>query len=219
MNTQQDKRLHLQVVADLICPWCFIGKRGLDRALVVLARDGIAVDVEWLPYQLNPSMPQEGMDRRQFRTQRFGWENALAMDARAVDAGRRVGAEFRYDRQSRTPSTFVAHSLSRLAWDEGAATLQDRLVDRLFAAYFTHGEDIGSTDVLERIAAEAGMPSGAVTRARSYAAEVTRLEGDARALGINGVPSYLVNGHLVLNGSTSVDGYVRAITDAAERVG
>jgi len=217
MNKQQEKHVHLQVVADLICPWCFIGKRGLDRARVVLARDGIAVDVEWLPYQLNPSMPQEGMDRRLFRTQRFGWENALAMDARAVDAGRQVGAEFRYDRQSRTPSTLLAHSLSRLAWDEGAAPLQDRLVDQIFTAYFTHGEDIGSTNVLERIVAEAGMQSGTVTRARSYAAEVFRLESNARVLGINGVPSYLVNGHLVLSGSTSVDGYVRAITDAAMR--
>lgn len=215
MNTQQDKRLHLQVVADLICPWCFIGKRGLDRALIVLARDGISVDVEWLPYQLNPSMPTGGMDRKQFRTQRFGWENALAMDARAVEAGRHVGAEFRYDLQSRTPNTLAAHGLSRLAWDEGGASLQDRLVDRLLAAYFNHGEDIGNTDVLERIAADSGMPHDAVARARSYAAEVSRLESKSRALGINGVPSYLANGHLVLNGSTSVDGYVSAITDAA----
>lgn len=218
MNTQLDRNLHLQVVADLICPWCFIGKRGLDRALAVLARDGIAVEVEWLPYQLNPSMPPGGMDRKQFRTQRFGWENALAMDARAVEAGGRVGAEFRYDRQSRTPNTLVAHSLSRLAWHEGGASLQDRLVDLLFAAYFTHGEDIGDSEVLERVAVDAGMPPGAVARARSYAAEVSRLEANSRALDINGVPSYLVNGHLVLSGSTSVDGYVSAITDAATRV-
>ncbi|GAA5073521.1 DsbA family oxidoreductase [Lysobacter panacisoli] len=218
MNTQQDKSLHLQVVADLICPWCFIGKRGLDRALVVLARDGIAVDVEWLPYQLNPTMPASGMDRKQFRTQRFGWENALAMDARAVDAGRRVGADFRYDRQSRTPNTLAAHRLSRLAWNEGGASLQDRLVDLLFVAYFTLGEDIGNTDVLELVALEAGMSPDAVARSRSYAEEVTRLESNSHALGINGVPSYLVDGHLVLNGSTSIDGYVRAITDAATRV-
>jgi predicted DsbA family dithiol-disulfide isomerase len=218
MNKQQDKPLHLQVVADLICPWCFIGKRGLDRALVVLARDGIAVDVEWLPYQLNPSMPPDGMDRKQFRTQRFGWENALAMDARAVEAGRHVGAVFRYDLQSRTPNTLAAHGLSRLAWDEGGASLQDRLVDRLFTAYFTQGDDIGNTDVLERIAADSGMPHDAVTRARAYAAEVSQLESKSRLLGINGVPSYLVDGHLVLNGSTSVDGYVSAITEAAMRL-
>jgi len=218
MNKQQDKPLHLQVVADLICPWCFIGKRSLDRALVVLARDGIAVDVEWLPYQLNPTMPASGMDRKQFRTQRFGWENALAMDARAVEAGRHVGADFRYDLQSRTPNTLAAHGLSRLAWDEGGASLQDRLVDRLFAAYFTHGEDIGSSDVLGRIAADSGMPHDAVMRARSYDAVLSRLESKSRVLGINGVPSYLVDGHLLLNGSTSVDGYVSAITDAAMRL-
>ena len=129
MNKQQDKPLHLQVVADLICPWCFIGKRSLDRALVVLARDGIAVDVEWLPYQLNPTMPASGMDPKQFRTPRLGWVNAPAMHARAVEAGRHVGADFRYDLQSRTPNTLAAHGLSRLAWDEGGASLQDRLVD------------------------------------------------------------------------------------------
>lgn len=133
-STQHESTLHLQVVADLICPWCFIGKRSLDQALEILAGRGVDVDVEWLPYQLNPTMPAEGMDRKEFRTMRFGWDNALAMDARAVEAGRRLGAEFNYRLQTRTPNTVAAHALARLARAEGGAALQERVVDALFAA-------------------------------------------------------------------------------------
>ncbi len=217
MNTQHSRALHLQVVADVICPWCFIGKRSLDQALDVLAGQGIEVDVEWLPYQLNPTLPEQGMDRKAFRTQRFGWENSLAMDARAVEAGNKVGAEFRYDRQSRTPNTVAAHSLVRLARAEGGAVLQDGVIDALFVAYFTDGADIGDHAVLERIAVEAGMRPGAVSRALEHRSDVLRFEGSVRATGLNSVPSYIVDGQLLFSGSTSVDGYVRALSDAAKR--
>ena len=216
MNAQDSRKLHLQVVADLICPWCFIGKRSLDQALGILAKQGVDVEVEWLPYQLNPTMPADGMDRKEFRSVRFGsWENALAMDARAVEAGRRFGAEINYQNQSRTPNTLAAHCLARLARTEGGADLQERIVDALFVGYFSHGQDIGRHSVLERIAEAAGMASGAVQRSRHGHAEVRELDGAIRSKALNGVPSYLLNGKWIFSGSQSVEGYVERLASLA----
>jgi predicted DsbA family dithiol-disulfide isomerase len=216
LNTQHNRTLHLQVVADLICPWCFIGKRSLDQALKVLAGQGVDVELEWLPYQLNPAMPSEGMDRKQFRSVRFGsWENALAMDARAVEAGRRRGAEINYQVQMRTPNTVAAHALARLARAEGGAVLQERVVDALFAGYFAHGLDIGDPAVLERIADEAGMTPGAVQRSLQGYAKVRELDDAIRAMGLSGVPSYLVDGKLLFSGSQDVEGYVERLASAS----
>jgi predicted DsbA family dithiol-disulfide isomerase len=216
VNTQHNRKLHLQVVADLICPWCFIGKRTLDQALKILAKQGVEVDIDWLPYQLNPAMPTEGMDRKEFRSVRFGsWENALTMDARAVEAGRTRGAEIDYQLQMRTPNTMAAHALVRLARAEGGAALQDKVVDALFAGYFSHGQDIGNHAVLERIAGNAGMRSGAVQRSLEGQEEVWQREEAIRATGVTGVPTYLVEGKLLLTGSQEVDGYVQRLARAS----
>jgi len=215
LNTQRNTTLHLQVVIDLICPWCFIGKRSLDQALPILAAQGIDVQVEWLPYLLNPDMPSEGMDRKEFRTRRFGWDNALAMDARAVEAGRQRGAEFNYELQTRTPNSVAAHALASLARSEGGAALQTTVVDALFAAYFTNGQDIGDPGILERIAVQSGMTAGAVERSVVDQDEVRRIAASVRAAGLTGVPSYLVDGRLLFSGSQDVTGYVSRLSSAA----
>ena len=215
LSTQHERTLHLQVISDMICPWCFNGKRSLDQALEVLAGQGVDVEVEWLPYQLNPTMPAEGMDRKEFRTMRFGWENALAMDARAVEAGQRTGAKFNYQLQSRTPNTVASHALARLAYAEGGAALQGRVVDALFTAYFTDGKDISDEAVLERIADEAGMQPGAVQRSLPSYAEVRKVDTSIKSMGLSGVPSYLVDGKLLFSGSQDVQGFVKQLTSAA----
>jgi len=207
--------LRLQVVADVICPWCFIGKRSLDLALDQLDALGVDVEIEWLPYQLNPTIPAEGMDRKQFRTMRFGWENSLAMDARAVEAGRRFGAEFNYQLLTRTPNTVAAHALARLARAEGGAVLQDQVIDALFTAYFTQGKDIGDHAVLERIAEEAGMQPGALRRSLAAHDEIRTLDSEIKSRGLNGVPSYLMDGQLLFSGSQDIQGYVNLLSSAA----
>lgn len=210
--------LKLQIVSDVICPWCYIGKRSLDKALTRLADQGMNVEVDWLPYQLNPTLPLEGMDRKAFRSVRFGsWANAQAMDQRAVVAGRAVGAAFDYDAQTRTSSTLVAHSLSRLALDEGGWQMQHRLIDALFVAYFSKGEDIGDHAVLDRIAVDVGMAPQATARAIPLRADVLRLEQTVRETGLSAVPSYLLEGKLFHTGSQDVEGYVRLLTAAAQR--
>ncbi|WP_457097522.1 DsbA family oxidoreductase [Lysobacter sp. P5_B9] len=211
--------LRLQVVADVICPWCYIGKRSLDLALDQLAAQGVDVEIEWLPYQLNPTIPAEGMDRKQFRTMRFGWENSLAMDARAIEAGRRFGAEFNYQLQTRTPNTVAAHALARLAYAEGGAALQDQVIDALFTAYFTQGKDIGENAVLERIAEEAGMQPGALRRSLSTQDEIRTFDAEIKARGLNSVPSYLMDGELLFSGSQDIQGYVEILSRAAGRAG
>lgn len=212
------RTLHLQVVIDLVCPWCFIGKRSLDQALMRLAGQGLEVEIEWLPYLLNPDLPEAGMDRRQFRTLRFGWDNALAMDARAVEAGQRVGATFDYAGQTRTSNTVAAHALARLAREEGGPALQDRLVEALFVAYFQQGRDIGDHAVLEGIAGRAGMEEGAVARALPGREAVRESAVAVLATGLSGVPSYLFDGQLLWSGSQNVEGYVQQLQRAAERL-
>ena len=216
MNASIATRLRLQVVSDIICPWCFIGKRTLDQALEILEARDIHIEVEWVPYQLNPTLPAEGMDRKAFRTVRFGsWANAQSMDARAVEVGRTVGADFHYERQTRTSNTLAAHALVRLARSEGGPALQARVVEALFVAYFTNGEDVGDRAVLARLAEVSGMAADAVTRSMSLRDEVRELEERIRGTGLNGVPSYLVDGKMLLSGSQTVDGYVQALATAS----
>jgi predicted DsbA family dithiol-disulfide isomerase len=218
MSAKHSGGLLLQVVSDLVCPWCFIGKRSLDQARVSLAAQGLTVELEWLPYQLNPDLPTEGMDRRAFRTQRFGsWENALAMDARAVEAGRKVGADFHYERQTRTSNTFAAHRLARLALIEGGPELQSRLIDAMFVAYFESGEDLGDRAVLEHLAGGVGMTPDAVHRSMLLHSGVRMLDQRLRTTGLSGVPSYLVGGELLFSGAQDVAGYVRQLGSVARR--
>lgn len=216
MNTKENTVLKLQVVADVICPWCFIGKRSLDKAIATLAGQGIDVELEWIPFELNPNLAREGMDRRTFRSARFGsWDTALAMDARAVAAGRPLGAVFNYDKQSRTSHTLAAHALLRLAWNEGGSAMQTRLAEAIFTAYFTDGEDLSDRHVLERLATVAGMAPQAVARSAPLEGEVRQREEAVLKAGVTSVPSYFMDDKPFFAGSQDPQGYVRLLTEAA----
>ena len=192
----------LEIVSDVICPWCWIGRAHLDRALAILAEDGMTFDIGCLPYQLNPDMPEGGVERAIYRAQKFGSvERGAELDAQVADAGRVAGLEFRHDLMARTPNTVDAHRLIRLAAPTG---LQHALVGRLFRAYFQEGEDVGDRAVLARLAAETGLPEDVITA--FTAGEVARAEVmmESRALaqaGINGVPSFLLDRHLLFSGA------------------
>ena len=128
--------LSVEVISDVICPWCFIGKRRLEKALAAL--DGShEVRVRWLPFQLNPTMPKEGISRREYRTKKFGsWERSQELDAQVAAAGEAEGIHFAFDRMERTPNTLDAH---RLLWLADTVGVQDAVVEALFRAYFTDG--------------------------------------------------------------------------------
>src|SRR3954467_3642627 len=147
--------LTVDVISDVICPWCFIGKRRLEKAVAAHGGPG---RVRWLPFQLKPQMPKEGGSRREYRTRKFGsWERSLQLDAQVAAAGAGEGIHFAFDRIERTPNTLNAHRIIRLADTEG---VQDAVVEALFRAYFTGGRDIGARQTLLDVVAEAGLDRG-----------------------------------------------------------
>jgi predicted DsbA family dithiol-disulfide isomerase len=205
----------IDVISDAICPWCFIGKRHLEGALAELAGDGLVFDVAWHAFQLNPDMPEEGVDRRAYRIQKFGsWEKSLELDARITEAGAAAGLAFRTDLMRRTPNTLAAHRTVRLARAHG---VQDAVMERVFVAYFQEGRDIGDPEVLDACAAEAGVPAGAVAAMLAGDEgrdEVLAEDLGARRSGINGVPSFAMQGHLLFSGAMPAETMAQAFRRA-----
>lgn len=206
-------RHNLSVVSDTICPWCFIGKRRLEQALQILAERGMEFDVDWRPYQLNPDIPDRGLDRREYRSAKFGWERSLALDAQVVLAGKDVGIDFRYDLVERTPNTLASHVMLADARRAGGSAMQGRAAEALFTAYFTKGLDVGQPGVLRDIASTAGFEHGTSVGPELW--EVVQQEDqNARAAGYSGVPSFLLDGHYLLSGAQPVEVFVSALTEA-----
>src|SRR5487761_49423 len=192
--------MRIDIVADVSCPWCFIGKRRLETALA--QRPAIAPDITWRPFQLNPDMPAEGMPREAYLAAKFGGQaHAKRINQAAVDAGTSVGIPFAFEKIQRTPNTLAAHRLVRFAQREGRAT---ELVDRLFAGYFIEGRDIGNSDVLAAIAGESGLDAAtarAFLAGASERAEVLADYAGARRLGINAVPCFIFDGQYAISGA------------------
>jgi predicted DsbA family dithiol-disulfide isomerase len=191
----------LMIVSDVICPWCFVGKKNLDKALQ-LAGPNLQIKITWLPFELNPIMPKEGMDRREYRSRKFGsWEQSLALDAQVAEAGTRAGISFRHDLMARTPNTFQAH---RLIWLAGKEGKQAAVVEALFRAYFIEGRDVGDTSVLIALAAEAGLDeerAKAFLKGTDGADEVRHEEQALMTAGISGVPTFILNGEPLGSGA------------------
>jgi predicted DsbA family dithiol-disulfide isomerase len=205
----------LDIISDAICPWCYVGKRHLEQALPVLAEQGLDFEVHWHPFQLNPDMPEGGIDRREYRTSKFGsWERSQQLDAQLAEKGRAAGLEFRMDLQRRTPNTLAAHRTIRLA---GAHGVQGAVVEALFAGYFTEGADIGDTETLAGLADSAGLPRQAVLAMLAGdegRAEVLAEDVNARRSGINGVPSFTMANHVLFSGAVPAETMVEAFAHA-----
>jgi len=213
--------LHLDVISDTICPWCYVGKRHLEAALPILVAEGLTFKIRWRPFQLNPDMPKEGRDRRAYRSAKFGsWEKSLALDEQVASAGASDGLQCHHELMAKTPNTLASHILIRLAHEIGGATLQDRMVEALFAAYFTLGRDVGDAQVLAGIGQAAGIDR-AVTFAAlekpANSAGVTEDENLARRIGLNGVPSIVLNGEYLFSGAQPVSTIVTALREASAR--
>jgi predicted DsbA family dithiol-disulfide isomerase len=200
--------LAVDVISDVICPWCYIGKRRLEKAI---AAHGKPVKVRWLPFQLNPTMPKEGISRREYRTKKFGsWERSLELDARVVAVGEAEGIHFAFDRIERTPNTLDAHRLIRLADKEG---VQDALVEALFRAYFTDGRDIGERRALTAVVAEAGVDRNeaeAVLESDDGQDAFEEAGEQARRFRVDGVPFFIIDGKITLSGAQSPDAILEA---------
>jgi predicted DsbA family dithiol-disulfide isomerase len=214
MSTITD-RVRLDIISDAICPWCYIGKRQLERALPILAGQGLRVDVHWHPYQLNPDMPPEGVDRAAYRLAKFGDpERTRQMDARVAEAGAAVGLDIRHALMRRTPNTVAAH---RVIWLAAEHAVQDAVVEALFAAYFTEGRDIGDIPTLIETAAAAGLDPEATTAMLAGERglnEVLAADDLARRSGIDGVPSFAMMGHVLFSGAVPAETMAEAFARA-----
>lgn len=216
-----ESTMHVKIYSDLVCPWCFIGKRRLERALETSGYANRA-HVIWLPFQLNPTMPKSGMDRRVYLDAKFGGaEVRRAMEERVAKAGEMEGIEFAFDRIERTPNTFEAHRLNWFAQQRGK---QDDVAEALFHAYFTEGRDIGDGQTLVEVATEAGLARDAVRQflmSDLGIEEVRAEEGAGHRMGIRGVPYFVLNGTYAISGAQPPDIFVSALQkvegDVAER--
>lgn len=207
----------IDIVSDAICPWCYIGKRQLERALATLADEGLTFSVHWNPFQLNPNMPPEGRDRAEYRAWKFGsHDRATALDQQITETAAGVGLAFRTDLMTRTPNTIPAH---RLIWFAGQRGLQDSVVEALFKAYFIEGRDIGEHRVLAECAADAGLPRQAVIDflvgdlARE---DVGSADRAAREAGVSGVPSFFLDGYSLFSGAMPADAIANSLRRGRE---
>lgn len=202
--------LLVEIASDVICPWCYIGKRRFEKALVLLQGE-VATRVTWLPFQLNPDMPVEGMLRAEYRRAKFGSiERGKALDARVAQEGAGEGIEFAFERMRRTPNTVAAHRLIDLAQSQD---LGEAVVEALFRAYFEEARDIGDDGVLAKIASDCGVarwPDGA------DAVRVAQMEEGVRDLGISGVPTFIFDRRSGISGAYPPDQLAAAIRQAAE---
>ena len=205
----------LEIYADPICPWCLIGKARLDRALE--SRPGHAFDIRWLPFQLNPDMPREGMARGDYMAMKFGDDaGILRAYGPVVQAAEDAGVTLNLPAITRTPNTLDAHRVIHWAGLEGRQTL---VMAALMRAYFQNGQDIGARDTLLAIATGAGMDGALVARLLDSDADrdtVAQTDRAARARGINGVPFFVIAGKYAVQGAQPPEVWQQVIDELSQ---
>ena len=201
--------MFIDVVSDTVCPWCYIGKKRFDAART--ERPDIELEVRWRPFQIDPTIPPEGVDRREYLEAKFGKNRSREVGDAIREAGEEAGISFAFDKINRSPNTFDSHRLIR--WSASAGC-QNEIVDILFRRYFEDGEDIGDRKVLVDAAQEAGMDHELVAYLLLHnkdAELVAKEASQAREMGISGVPTFLFQGAYAVMGAQEVTGYLRAI--------
>ncbi len=207
----------IDVISDVMCPWCYIGKRRLEAAAA--AHPEIALDVQWRPFQLDATIPENGMDRRIYLERKFGGPDVVErVYAPVRAAGEAESIPFAFEKIRRSPNTFNAHRLIRWAGLEG---LQDEMVERLFRLYFLEGGDLTDTAVLAKAAAEAGMDKAVVERLLAGDADKAEVQAEiesAQSMGITGVPTFIVAGRYAVVGAQPAEVLSGAIAKARSEV-
>ena len=192
--------IDIDIVSDTICPWCYVGKRRIERALAGFDAD--EVRIRWHPFQLNPGMPPEGMDRAEYVAAKFGGADAArAVYDRIREAGAEEGIAFAFERMPRTPNTFASHRVVHYAAGEG---VQNETVEALFQAVFVNGRDIGDREALLDIGAECGLEPVALSEYLASTEDVDMLraeEARSRRMGVTGVPFFIIGGRYGVSGA------------------
>lgn len=203
--------LSVDIWADIACPWCYIGERRLHAALAL--RPAITPRFRWMPFELQPGLPPQGVAWSEFVPRKFGgWENARAAFRHVTEAGEADGITFRFDRVTRAPNTANAHRL--LLWAQDETDQLPALSEALFRAYFTGGRDVADTETLVAVAAETGLDADAARQWLDSGAgsfEVEQAARRAARMGVSGVPFYVLGGRYALSGAQPLPAFIAAI--------
>jgi len=217
--------MRIEIYSDVVCPWCFIGKRQIEAALAQFGEDAddIAPHLVWRPFQLNPQLPLEGMSRKDYVTKKFGARSSADVYARVADVGRRHGIEFAFDRIDRQPNTLAAHCLIAQAGkaEETQPGLQSAVKEALMRAFFLDGVDLTRRENLIGVATAAGLDRADAERCLADPAlleAVAQDERRARAMGVQGVPFFIFDGRLAVSGAQGTPALLDAMREADARV-
>ena len=208
--------LTIEITSDFICPWCLVVDKRLNRAIEQL-KAPVKIKRLWYPFELNPTMPEAGMNRKTYRSNKFGsWAYSQTLDAQTMQAAINDDIEFRYDLMQITPNTLKAHRLSWYAEQEGKAT---EMVERILNAYFTQGHDITDVETLVKLAVEVGLEGDIKGFLNSHKGveEVKALEAQAASRNIRGVPSIKIGTETIV-GAQSVEVFLTALETAVSKL-
>ena len=214
--------MNIDIISDVVCPWCYIGKRQIEAALAQYAQQNPGADqphLTWRPFQLNPQLPAEGMSRQDYVVQKFGAARSKDVYARVAGVGAEYGIAFAFDKIARQPNTIAVHSLIALA---GTVTpqvdgLQNRVKEAFLHAYFLDGVDLTKTENLVAIATAAGLDRAQVEQCLADPQSRQAVEQEdqrARAIGVEGVPFFIFNGKLAVSGAQGSEALLDAMRQA-----
>ncbi len=214
--SEERKKVRVDVISDCVCPWCYVGKRRLEEA-IRRVEDRFEVEVHWHPFQLNPDLPPEGRPWEEYARERFGsLERIREAHDRLVEIGREVGIPFAFEKVEKAVNTFAAHRLLALA---AAAGKQEEVLERIFAANFVEGRDIGEIETLVAIAENAGMDGERVAKDLEEGkgeSEVRQGLEMARQVGVQGVPFFIIERKLAVHGAQPAEVLVGAFEQALQ---
>lgn len=213
----EEQRISIDIVSDVVCPWCYVGQKRLEEAMALAPE--IGVDLRWRPYQLDPTIPPEGLDRHSYMKAKFGEDGRLEeMQVRLEELGRDAGIIFHFADITRSPNTLDAHRLIRWAASADGTDVQDAVVKRLFQLYFEEGRDVGDRAVLIAAARECGMDATLVETLLGAGADLDEVQAEietARRMGVTGVPCFLFENRYAVIGAQDAETLADAIRQIA----
>lgn len=211
------ERITIDVISDMVCPWCYLGKARLELAIAEV-QDRVSVDVTYRPYQLNPDMPQEGVDHKTWLIEKLDQERMEQSHAMLTDLGAAVGIKYDFDAIKISPNTLDAHRLALWAHSESPAH-QERVMSLLFRAYFEQGRNIGDHETLAQIGEEAGLNKDLISRLLASDADKDTIKSEidaAAQMGVSGVPFFIIDQQYAISGAQEKDLFVEALLDVAK---
>ncbi|MBV1884150.1 MAG: DsbA family oxidoreductase [Pseudomonadales bacterium] len=207
--------MKIDIVSDVACPWCYVGKKNLEAAMA--QRPDIEFEIQWFPYQLHPEAPSEGYDYQRTLEKKYGKERIAMMYQSFAEAGKKAGVDFHLDRIERGANTFLAHRLLEFAWSKGK---QNELAEALFDAYFCQGLFVGDPKVLTEVAVTVGLDEQEVSdylKSDEGVASVKEKVDAARSDGVSGVPSFSFNNMFAVQGGQPVEAFLHTIDRLHEK--